>query len=287
MAYTILFENESTATAPAQTITVTEQLDADLDWYTFRLAGFGFDNLSYNVGSEAFYSETLNLAATKGYDVDVTAGVNDATGLVTFTLQTIDPATGQTPLDPTVGLLPVDDANNDGDGFISYTVQAKSTAQTGDVVDAQATVVFDNQPPINTPMVSDTFDADAPTSMVAALPTQTLDPSFEVSWSGTDDPAGPGIASYTILVSEDGGTPTVWLADTTLTNALFTGQIGHTYSFSSIATDNAGNQETQHAIPDANISVGPTQAVLSGQTISGFEIASGSYPGRRQQRRCR
>ena len=256
-AYTIDFTNATTATAPAQQIVITEQLDPNLDWRTFRLTGFGFDNLTTTLsGNQAFYSGLLDYSATKGYDVDVTAGVNVANGLVTWTLQTIDPTTGQAPQNPELGLLPVDDAAGDGEGFVSYTVEAKSTVQTGDTVSAQATVVFDTNAPINTPTITNTIDAVAPTSEVAALPTQTNDPSFEVSWSGTDDPTGSGIASYTIYVSEDGAAPTVWLDDTTRTNAIFTGDLGHTYAFSSSATDNAGNLEAEHATADTTIDVG-------------------------------
>ena len=257
LAYTIDFENASTATAPAQDVTITQQLDPNLNWNTFRLTSFGFDNLTYTLsGDNPFYTAQLDLTATKGYIVDVSAGVNIATGVVTWTFDTIDPTTGQTPTNPTTGFLPVDDANNDGDAFVSYTVQAKSGVQTGDVITAQATVVFDNQGPINTAAIADTLDADAPSSDVQALPAQTNDPTFQVSWSGQDDPNGPGIASYTIYVSEDGGPPTPWLTNTTLTNALFTGALGHTYAFSSTATDYAGNAEAEHATPDTTIQVG-------------------------------
>jgi RHS repeat-associated protein len=270
LAYTIDFENASTASAPAQNVTITEQLDSNLDWRTFRLTGFGFDNLTYTLsGKQAFYSARLDLTGTKGYYVDVSAGVNVATGLVTWTFQTIDPNTGQTPLNPLTGFLPVNDANNDGQAFVSYTVQAKSGVQSGDVADAQATVVFDNQAPINTAIVSDTFDAVAPTSDVSPLPAQTNNTTFEVSWSGQDDSNGSGIASYTILVSEDGGPATVWLPNTTLTNALFTAQLGHVYAFSSIAADNAGNVEQQHKAPDTVIQVGQIQPPTVTMTTAG------------------
>ena len=255
-AYTINFANSITATAPAQKIVITEQLDPNLDWRTFRLTGFGFDNQTTTLsGNQAFYSALLDYSATKGYDVQVTAGVNVATGLVTWTFQTIDPATGQAPQNPQLGLLPVDDATQDGEGFVSYTVQAKSTVQTGDTVSAQATVVFDTNAPINTPTITNTIDAAAPISEVQALPAQEPSPDFEVSWSGTDDPDGSGIGSYTILVSDDGATPTVWLDDTTRTNAIFQGDYGQTYAFSSIATDNAGNVEALHAVPDTETTV--------------------------------
>jgi RHS repeat-associated protein len=256
-AYTINFENSSTATAPAQHIVINQQLDPNLDWRTFRLTGFGFDNQTFNLpGNQAFYYQRLDERSTLGIYVDVSATVDVSTGIVTWTFDSIDPATGQRPTDPSKGFLPINDSTGAGDGFVSYTIQPKSTVQSGDVINAQAQVVFDTNGPIETPAISNTIDATPPTSYVLALPAQTNDATFEVSWAGQDDPKGSGIANYTILVSEDGGPATTWLANTTLTNALFTGQVGHTYAFSSFATDNAGNVEAQHAASDTVIQVG-------------------------------
>ena len=42
LPYIIGFENDATATAPAQSVTVTQQLDPNLDWSTFQLGDFGF-----------------------------------------------------------------------------------------------------------------------------------------------------------------------------------------------------------------------------------------------------
>ena len=44
--YRIDFENEPTATAPAQRVDITDQLDPNLDWSTFQFTGVGFgDNI--------------------------------------------------------------------------------------------------------------------------------------------------------------------------------------------------------------------------------------------------
>ena len=46
--------------------------------------------------------------------------------------------------------------------------------------------------------------------------------------------------AYNVYVSDDGGPFTLWQSDTTATSATFTGQVGHTYAFYSVATDNVG-----------------------------------------------
>ena len=76
------------------------------------------------------------------------------------------------------------------------------------------------------------------------LPAVTSSTSFLVSWSGTDDAdghPGSGIASYDVFVSDNGGAFTPFQTRTTQTSAPFAGQVGHTYSFYSVATDNVGH----------------------------------------------
>jgi hypothetical protein len=83
-----------------------------------------------------------------------------------------------------------------------------------------------------------------PVSHVAPLPATAASPNFSVQWSGTDT-GGPGVSSYTIYVSDNGGPFAPWLTQTTATQAWFVGQLTHSYSFYSIARDNAGNVETK------------------------------------------
>ena len=55
LEYTIRFENDPNATAPAQTVIVSHVLDTDLDVRTFRLGSFGFGSyfrdLMFSTGS--------------------------------------------------------------------------------------------------------------------------------------------------------------------------------------------------------------------------------------------
>ena len=103
-------------------------------------------------------------------------------------------------------------------------------------------VVGNWDPPMAPSAVSGINDVVPPTSSVNALPASITGPgSFTVSWSGSDNSGGSGIGSYSIYVSDNGGTYSAWLTNTTATSATFTGKDGHTYSFFSMATDNAGN----------------------------------------------
>ena len=90
---------------------------------------------------------------------------------------------------------------------------------------------------------------------MAALPARDDQTSFTVSWSGSDDAGGSGIASYNVYVSDNGGPYTLFTSSDSPGSATFSGQNGHTYAFYSIATDNVGNQEAVKSIPDASTTV--------------------------------
>jgi hypothetical protein len=167
LSYNIHFENDpKVASAPAQHVRITQKLDSDLDFRTFRVGDFGFGDVFIDVPkNRAFYQTRPDLTATQGILVDVTAGVHTITGEAFWEFSSIDPTTGEAPTDPLKGFLPPNLLPPEGDGFVNYSVKAKSTAATGSVIDAQARIVFDSNEPINTPAIFNTIDRLAPTFM--------------------------------------------------------------------------------------------------------------------------
>lgn len=168
MFYTNRFENDpELSTAPAQVVSIRQTLDTDLDPRTFRLGSFGFGEYVFNVPENtSYYSDRLDLTDSLGIYVDVSAGTDINTNEVFWILRSTDPATGQAPTDPFAGFLPVNDPETHiGEGFVNYTIRAKETAVTGDVIDAQARIVFDVNDPIDTPPIFNTIDADLAASL--------------------------------------------------------------------------------------------------------------------------
>ena len=269
--YTIRFENDPEfATAPAQVVSITQQLDSELDFRTFRLGDFALGEFIVDVpDNRAFFQDRLDFGETFGIFVDVVAGINVATGEAFWEFRSIDPLTGEIPLDPFLGLLPINTTSPEGEGFAQYSVRPKSTASTGDVVDAQARIIFDVNEPIDTPPIFNTLDAAAPSSQVDALPGQVGDTTFQVAWSGQDDAEGSAIADFSVFVSVDGGPFEVWLENTTLTQAPYVGEEGKAYTFYSIARDNAGNVEAAPAAADASTRVGDAPPVVTEVFVRG------------------
>jgi hypothetical protein len=90
-------------------------------------------------------------------------------------------------------------------------------------------------------------DSEPPSSLVNALP--ALSPvNIPVTWSGTDNVA---VSHYDVYVSADGGAYTLWKDNTPETGGLFAGTTGSSYSFYSIATDQAGNTESKAPVAEA------------------------------------
>jgi hypothetical protein len=175
------------------------------------------------------FSMLTDLRPTVNLLVNVTASLNSTMGVLTWTLQSIDPSTGQPPTDPLAGFLPPGNG-----GAVSLNVRGKNTLVTGTIVSNGASIVFDSNPSIPTPVWSNTIDNTKPESHVITLPTQS-NPSFQVQWSGSD--VGSGIQDFTIYVSDNSGALTPWLINTTAIQGVYSGVAGHSYGFYSITRD--------------------------------------------------
>ncbi len=97
-----------------------------------------------------------------------------------------------------------------------------------------------------------TVDSVPPSISVAPLPGYTHVSAFWVYWSGSDDLGGSGIKSMDVQFQEDGGPWQIWLQNTTLTSAQFTGAHNDgIYGFRARGTDNAGNVQPWSASAQA------------------------------------
>lgn len=265
--YTIHFENIENATAAAQKIVITDYLDEDLDWDTFRFGEISLGNIII-----PSWQSIVDLRPYKNLLVIISKKIDYTTGLVTWTFESIDPVTGLPPEDPLIGFLPPNQNPPDGEGWVSYLINPKLNIISGTEIRNKATIIFDNNPPIDTNEIINTIDSQPPISTINPL--QTQNPSkFQVSWTG-DDGLGSGILNYAIYYSENEGSYQLWLK-TSETSATFTGTIGSTYKFFSIATDNVGNVENAPFTPDAittiNIITNQPPVANAGSNYTGDE----------------
>jgi hypothetical protein len=255
LGYAIRFENVPSASAPAALVTVSETLDDAIDLDTFELGSLGWGDVNVIVpgGLQSFHGD---LPLADGDRVYVDAALDRATRTVTWRLATIDPDTGLLDTDPDAGFLPPEDGTGRGDGRVTYSARLLDAVADGASAAARARIVFDVNPPIDTPVWTNRVDREPPRSAVTSA-TQpggaNCKQQLNVTWSGTDVGSGSGLASYSILVAKNGGPFEAWSPGTTATAGTLPTEAGATYSFKSIARDEVGNQEALPGSSDVTV----------------------------------
>lgn len=262
LSYVILFENKPEATAPAQDVVITDQLDVSkFDLSTFQLGTVSFGK-NVSVTPPPGLSEwttDIDLRPAQNLLVRVSAALDKTTGVLTWRLISLDPATLQPTEDARAGFLPPNKNAPEGDGSVLFSIRAKPNQPAGSEIRNKARIIFDVNAPIDTPEYLNTIDNSVPTSQVEVLPATNTSSEFEVRWSGSD--TGAGIETYSIYVSENGGAYRLWIT-TTATSGLFQGRPNASYAFYSVARDGGGNTEAAPLQADASTST------LSGQLLN-------------------
>ncbi len=249
---------ETFATAPAQRVTITDDLEDSLDWSTFQITEFGFgDTVIYVPENTSHFTDTVFTSYNgKNFRVAFEAGIDYQSGKISVTFQSLE-LDIDLPPDILTGFLPPEDGTGRGMGHFSYTIRTKADLPSETQIRNVALIKFDINEIIATDQVDPqdpskgidpdrqalvTIDGDAPTAAVLGVSTHSRSPTFDVSWSGSD--VGSGLQSYDIYVSENGGPWELWLSRTTATSGLFTGIFGNTYRFSGVGRDRAGNVQS-------------------------------------------
>jgi hypothetical protein len=267
--YTIYFENKATATAPAHTVSVSDQLDVA----RFDLASFSFGDVTIGDSLIRVTRGLREFSADKKLDklkitARITGKLDTVTGRVDWTIRSLDPVTLDDIEDPDTGLLPPNLNPPQGEGSVSFYVRLKQDPEHNSGVTNQASIVFDANPAIVTNQHLTTFDLKAPESSVQLLASTTAARQFTVKWAGTDD--GSGIDNYNIYVKKNNGPYQIWLAGTNETTAQYQSSDDGFYQFSSVAADKTGNQEPLSETPDATTNVvtsSEDRAIPENQTL--------------------
>ena len=243
--YTILFENDTTATAPVKYLRITSPLEPKQDAATLELGKVGFNNFSFDIPpGNSFYYERLDARDSAGLFIDMTAGYDIVSNNIFWEFQAIDPATLLPPEDPLAGFVFVQDTLNPeyGHGYVNFTIKPRTDAQTLDTIGARAFIIFDDNEVIPTNIHKNTIDALAPVSQINAITGNGTNP-LTLSWTGADDANGSGIDYYTVYVSTDQLNYNVLFPQIRRTDTTFSLPPGFTYCFFVLATDRTGNTE--------------------------------------------
>ncbi len=165
--YEIEFENDTTlANAAAHTIIVRDTLDAtkfDLNSLAARSVTIGDKRLDLN--GEQTFARTLDMRPELYVIAQINQDYDPTTGIIQWTIQSLDPMTMEPTNDPNQGVLPVN-YNGNGVGFIDYSVNLKQAFADGIAISNRAGIIFDQNDVILTPTWTNIIDAVKPTSHI-------------------------------------------------------------------------------------------------------------------------
>jgi hypothetical protein len=257
LTYTIYFENKDTiiggiSTIPVKICTIYDTLDMQkYNLSTFRFGALGFGGRSaLPIETRGGFEATLDYRPQVLTPVRVTGEINEQTGVVKWTFASLDPDSGLPTVEPELGFLPPNRNRPEGEGFVSFSVEARKDFNETLPVRNRAAIYFDANEPIITHTWSNRIDRTPPVSRVMPLPAETWEQTvFTVNWEGTD--AGSGLTYYTVYVSDNDSAYKPWQYRVEATSATFVGQYGHTYAFYSVAEDAVQNREAPPVFPDA------------------------------------
>lgn len=248
--YTIEFENDTTfATAAAHTIVIKDTLDSRyLDMKAFMPTGIRIGKhemlidetdvvVKNNVTS---FVKTIDMRPSINAIAQVDGVFNQTTGIAEWQFTSLDPMTMEPTDDLMQGILPVNFDGTSGIGEVMFDIGVKQGKADGTEISNRASIVFDYEKPILTPIWTNIVDAVAPNSYINDL-VMLNDTIVHLTAEGTDERSG--VWKYTWYVQA--GTNAPWWKEGETESPSFDYRIFEDidYGFCVIVTDSAGNVE--------------------------------------------
>jgi hypothetical protein len=272
LAYAVYFENVDTASAPAQTIIITDTLKmGNWDYSTFSFSSISIGDTTVYPPAYVndFYME-VDMRPENNLITGISGKLNEVTGVITWKFVSLDPVTHKPTIDPLAGFLPPNITPPQGQGNVVYIVQPNLDLPSGTGIGSSASIVFDNNKPIATNLWENHLDRTPPVSSLNFLSEMQISNLVNLNWTGSDDHSG--ISKYLLYVSVNGGTFIEWLS-TSGTSCIFQGDSCSHYKFYIVAVDSVGNRE-QDLSPEMQVMVNPfLQPMLD--AAGGTEICEG------------
>ena len=254
-SYSIFFENLATATANAAFVEIRDTIDkTKMDINTLQLGSFGWgDSIIVMDPNHSNYSVLKDLRPAQPNKLRIDFRLDTAAGVASWKFYTVDTSSLQLIINPGEGFLPPNINGREGIGFVSFNIHPRQGVTSGVAVQNKASIIFDNNTQIITPVWEHIFDTTRPQSQVAALPIVSNNKNFVVSWGGSD--AHAGLSSYSIYYSVNDSAFKTWKAFTKASSDTFHGQYNKLYKFYSVTLDRANNFElppdSANLYPDA------------------------------------
>lgn len=255
ISYDVEFENDpEIANSSAHVIVIENQLDASkFDFSSFCPKDITISGNRIELDGETNFVKTIDLRPSINAIGELRCDYDVQKGLATWTLTSLDPMTMEPTDDIMQGILPVNYDGISGIGNVTYSIDLKSAFPDGTEISNKASIIFDSNDAIETPIWTNTIDAVPPTSRVSQLEIVGND-SVCVHFEGADERSG--VWKYELYVQHGDGSAWWKEAETDSTCCGFRFYNNIKYSFCVLAIDSAGNVERKEFAPEQILYVG-------------------------------
>ncbi|MCM1520740.1 MAG: dockerin type I repeat-containing protein [Lachnoclostridium sp.] len=243
--YTIEFENDpEIANASASTIKVENTVDGKtLDLASFKPLTLRIGDKETDLPAEHHFVKTLDMRPAINAVAELTFDYDAESGEASWSLRSLDPMTMETTKYMDDGILPVNDDSGRGIGYLTYSINLNPGLADGTEISNSATIVFDDNEPISTPVWTNVTDYVKPSAKIVSQVSSDDNKSVNFVVEGSDNRSG--IWYYDLYMRQSGAKG--WtLVRSQIEEDEFTYEstveIGGA-SFTVIATDKAGNRQ--------------------------------------------
>lgn len=254
VGYDIEFENDpEIANSAAHCIVIENQLDPT----KFNLKSFTPKEITLSGkkveldGSKSFV-KTLDLRPEIDAIAELQCAYNVQTGLIRWTFTSLDPMTMEPTDDIMQGVLPVNHDGKSGIGNVSYMVDLLKSFPDGTQIPNKASIIFDTNEPIETPLWVNTIDAVCPEGRVTEA-VLANDSTATIRCEGSDTRSG--VWKYEVYVQYGSGELWEKAGECPADSAEISFRVydGMDYGFCALAVDSAGNVEVKEMAREASL----------------------------------
>lgn len=250
--YIIEFENDQAfATAPAHTVIIRDTLDAtrfDLTSFTPTDVTIGDRSMRWETTQSG--SQTLDMRTRMNVIAQVGVDYNAEKGIAQWTISSLDPMTMEPIKDANIGVLPVN-YNGNGMGAVSFSIKLKDKFADGTQIANKASIIFDNNAPIVTPVWVNTIDEVKPSSTIKDV--QIKEDSIHFEFERTDNRSGIWYSAVYARENDEAEWQMVAKADSDIFSMQLHDGIMQFYV---LAIDSAGNVEVKAEVAEYSIGDG-------------------------------
>ena len=254
VGYDIEFENDpEIANSAAHCIVIENQLaPTKFNLKTFTPKDITLSGKKVELDGSKSFVQTLDLRPEIDAIAELQCAYNAQTGLIRWTFTSLDPMTMEPTDDIMQGVLPVNYDGTSGIGNVTYTVDLLKAFPDGTEIANKASIIFDNNDPIETPLWVNTIDAVTPAGQVDEVVLRN-DTTATIHCVGSDERSG--VWKYEVYVQYGSGELWEKVGECPADSAYIDFRVYDSmdYGFCAQAVDSAGNVEAKELAREVSL----------------------------------